>query len=128
MLVLRTRFLKCKNKIDQDRKKTYLLWKPQVSSSIEMINSGNYNYNYGHLFFGKDLKNSNIKLSGGEKDAHLSENCRSLALLSLLNSSVTFFDTHPYSYLRNKTKPYVISLANVCFIKNYARHFGPCIA
>ena len=33
----------------------------------EMINSGNYNYNYAHSFFGKDLKNVNIKVMRREK-------------------------------------------------------------
>ena len=42
-------------------------WKPQVSSSIEMINPGNYNYNYTHSFFRKDFKNVNIKVIRREK-------------------------------------------------------------
>ena len=32
-----------------------------------MINSGNYNYNYAHSFFGKDLKKINIIDQEGEK-------------------------------------------------------------
>ena len=50
------RILNCKYKIDQEGEKTNVLVKTAgLYSSIEVINSGNYNYNYSHSFFGKDF-------------------------------------------------------------------------
>ena len=49
----------------REKRRTFYL-KPQVSySSIEMINSGNYNYNYDHSYFGKYFKNLLNKTSRG---------------------------------------------------------------